>query len=49
MTTLRKIPETAIVHATTMVIAAGFVAVSKSPVLDLEAKALIDGKWVVVV
>ena len=32
-------------HATTMVIAAGSVAASKSPALELEAKALMEARW----
>ena len=32
-------------HATTMVIAAGSVAASKSPALELEAKALMETRW----
>ena len=32
-------------HATTMVIAAGSVAASKSPALELEAKALMKTRW----
>ena len=32
-------------HVTTMVIAAGFVAASTSPAVDLEAKALMETRW----